>query len=895
MGLFSSSTIVVSSSVWNLAGDVDQRPQYLKTLVASATLGGQPSIADTVVDGYLHGPGIKLRSFARWADSSGYNAAIGLVSGSVSVGNSLNNTVVQTQIPHGAGELVNLLTAYIRRGEFVEWAEEYVSLYHPDQLGTTWAADYNESTNQITIFWAGGGSVSFTPAGYNPLAYYIYADYTLAYVDEVGPLEEGDPVTLDTGEPFPDVSEWAETSYVETLEPVTLITTIETHSTFSDSRPPEDDTTTEEVADDYIESHGVYERDVAEGFTGSQWIVNHQTQYQDQTAVIVAGSPVVTESDEDIGGGVIKHTVTTTTPQVIVLVRTTQIDEQRTYSRLGSLLRKFRYQQNTGNATLDAMFAVPSSGQEFFPFIPIRLDNQWASDTQPAAWALGKKAFKRLTTDGKLEKTKAQIADNAQLGDIDYAYVVCGVPLNVKEQACRRYLYEFWRTMMLSPETDLAAFDNYVSGFNTAYLSQAAYWAWLFPPEGTTRPETPPAIVPYPTLPDYVVNVSSDNNTVMNFDMEIHYVGMTEEIGTGIKDGAHAIGELWFEKGPVHTFEPAYVTTEMNDNGSLIWGLGLPIEVEVTYLHWQESATVWRTMTVYGLRHVNRVYQGRAVFITAHEALDDVEESGFLFPLHRGIFRAMPLVLSTQMSTACCYLVFNCYQIVKAKWYQTSFFRAILIIIVIAVTILSAGSAGPASAGLLGTNAAVGTALGFAGLTAVIVGAVANAIAAMLLVTLIQKGSTLLFGEKIGAIVGFIASIFAIQAGTAYMSGTSFTASLGSLVRAENLLKLTIGGANAMSQYMNAGLQETLQETQQITENYTATMGQLEQLTKQNLGNGLATFNPLELTEAGQSYVAEPPDSFLSRTLMTGSEIATMSIDMLTNLVDTTLNLNPAI
>ena len=69
--------------------------------------------------------------------------------------------------------------------------------------------------------------------------------------------------------------------------------------------------------------------------------------------------------------------------------------------------------------------------------------------------------------------------------------------------------------------------------------------------------------------------------------------------------------------------------------------------------------------------------------ISAKEALEDVEESGFIIPLHEGVYRAMGLKDSTQMATACSFMVFNCYQVVKKKWYQTGIFKIILVVILI--------------------------------------------------------------------------------------------------------------------------------------------------------------------------------------------------------------------
>lgn len=886
MGLFSSKTIVVSSVVYNLAGDVDKRPNYLKGLVLKNIIGSTGfSMAETIIDGYLKGPGIRFRNFASWAERQGYNAAMGTVTAAIDFGNSINNTVLGTQIPHAADEIVVVQRSRIGYGDYSDWADEFVRVNHPSLYNTAWAADYNETTGLITIHYADTSTESFTPVGFNPNYRYLYADYMLTTDVTYGPVVTGSTVVLAPAESFPSTTGWDELSYTESVVPVSLTTTTDVLVEYSDGRPNETSHNEDTVASSYIETHGVWTKRVGTGIVGNRNTAQIRTMYQDRTGTVMEGDPDVTVVTETIAGGVTKTTTTTVVAEEVNIARTHRTDTQDTSYQAFSELYTFRYQYATGNATLDAMFAVPDSSTRFFPFVPIRIDNQFISATMPDKFALASKAWRKLS-GAKLSKTEAQIADNPDLGDIDYAYAVFGVSLNVKEQACKKYLYTFFQSFFNSAEYDPTLYANWKAGWMAASQSLYDWKVWRDGegPEGSATGEPEPAIIPYPDLPLSSIHTLSSGAPVMNFDMNIQWVDAQETVGSGVL-------------GPEDTLWWQHIETEEFLYGAIVDGVLMyaadPEKIEVVRLTWQDGPNSWRAMTIRGLRHSNKIYGGKSVDILAVAAINDPEESGFIIPLHEDVYKSMSLVDSTQMSTACCNLVFNCYQVVKKKWYQTGLFQVILVVIIVVIAIYT-GYFSFEGVGLLGANVAVGTALGFGGLAAAIVGAVANAIAAMLLVMLIQKGSTLLFGEKIGTIVGFVASIFAIQAGTAYMNGVSFTASLGSLVRAENLLKLTASGLNAVSQYVQAGTREALQETMQITENYTDTMAQLEELTKQNLGSGLQNFDPLQLTDSGQIAV-ESPDTFLSRTLMTGSEIATMSIDMLTNLVDVTLNLNPAV
>ena len=67
MGLFSSKkTTYVASQVWNLAGAIEDRPNFLKLTVLGGVLRS-PNVGDSVVSSYITGPGIKFRSYDRWA------------------------------------------------------------------------------------------------------------------------------------------------------------------------------------------------------------------------------------------------------------------------------------------------------------------------------------------------------------------------------------------------------------------------------------------------------------------------------------------------------------------------------------------------------------------------------------------------------------------------------------------------------------------------------------------------------------------------------------------------------------------------------------------------------------------------------------------------------------
>lgn len=557
------------------------------------------------------------------------------------------------------------------------------------------------------------------------------------------------------------------------------------------------------------------------------------------------------------------------------------------------------YKYESGNATLDAMFAPQTNVNGFYPVIPVRLNNKFVSEEYlPDVYTQAKKGYKKATT-GSLDKLIEQLEDNEDLGDIDYTYIVFGVCLNVLEQSSRKYIFKFFEEVLndfTGPGSD--EYSDWQVAWNAAKDSWDVWNTWkiaqsdpLDPLYGTAEPVK----LPYPAMPASSLKVSTGENPTINYDMTIHWSSISMQAGHGLLKPDAKRDQLWFTKGDVDTYEEVIW---VNDDGGGSPTPSAPTTgsvdtVNTIVLNWQVTENIWRRLIIKGLKHTNMIYGGKAVEIDAVEALDDPEESGFIIPLHDGVFRELGLVDGTQMTTACSYLVFNCYTVVKKKWYQTGLFKVILIIIIVVISVFFP-PAGAAAGGILGTNAAVGAAILGAGASALaiaIVGAVANAIAAMLLTQMITAGATAVFGDKWGAIIGAIASIVALNVGTAMAGGQTMGEAFSGLMRADNILQLTSAVGKGYSAYMQNAAQSMYAEQQQVIQQYEEESRQVRAAWEQNLGSGNGIIDPAMISSAF-GVTMESMDSFLQRTLLTGSDVADMSMNMLTNFVNMTLTLD---
>lgn len=893
MGLFSSKKkTYVSSSVWNMAGDIKDRANYLKSVVMGNILFDSPtSLGEAIPSAYLNGPGMGFRRYANWArGSSNYDDNVGFVGGGVRMGNSLDPATLQAQIPHGPNEFVILGENDIGWADYTWWAEEYMVNNHQDLLFTDWFAEIADVTNEITITFEDTTTVTFSPVGYDPSKKYLYALYQTVSGGVTGPTVSGVDTEVPDEASFPPIpSGMVLFSDTDTEVPVTLniLTTVDV--TYSDATPPELTEAPSTVDTTYTKNVKVYHKYTIIDNTNSTRDIHEETR----SSQVVDADPVVTMENEDIGGGVIKTTTTTVEAEELVSFYSYRDDVQTVDNDFVSLYQYFRYEEGTGNATLDAMFAVPDATTSFLPYIPIRIKNKFLRDTNSTVYAQTKRAYFRAMAGASLDKLLDKIEENDQLGDLDFIYAVYGTSLNSPENTARKYMYRFFDEMLATNPDVLDDFDVWKTQWAAAEASMDDYILWLETKNDAANgyAGTPLVIVPYPNLPVLEIDIRSTTEW-MNFHLNIAFNGAEWDTGAGLMPGKRK-GDYWLEVGPTETFNKRYARITSTGSGGAGSGTVqvdiVKIPVESLYIYWQETDSNWKRLTLHGLVHTNYVYNNKTVIIKGSEAMADPEESGFIIPLHEATFRSMSLVDQTQLATASCYLMFNCYVVKKTKWYQSGFFKLLLVVVIVVVSVAFA-PAGAGTAGILGSSAAVGTTLGFTGTAAIVAGTVANAIAAMI----VTRALTEAFGDTWGTLLGTIVTV-GLTAYGGVMGGGSFDAGsfATELSRADNLIAISDGLVKSVGAYMQEKTSKILAETQAMMERYKSDMLEVQKQYEEMFGNGTnGVIDPLMFTSAGQTNAGESRGAFIERTLMCGSDIAEMSQDLVNNFSAITLNLD---
>jgi|GEM_PF-2818864 len=540
----------------------------------------------------------------------------------------------------------------------------------------------------------------------------------------------------------------------------------------------------------------------------------------------------------------------------------------------------FIYKMGGTNAVLNALDANIALKPEIFPVIPLRLFNKMIDDPEfTEDFPIIKRAYKKAI-GSKIEDILLSINDNPNIGDIDHCFLVHGVPLNATDKASLKYLFDFFKNLIPDQKMSPTDFGSWVA-YSLGYESDIeAFTAWT---EAQLDPLSLLYDTPQPALPT-ITNLEQTRFEVktlseLQYEAHLGWVTIQESLWAGLGKPDAVVGSLWVEK-LTDLVIPA-MPLKVEEGWDFVGGGS----VGRFKIWWQETATSHRHLTVYGCYHENFVYEGNAVTISALEALNDPFESGFIVPMHYPTLTAMSLANSTQLAISNRILVFNSYRVVKTRWYQTGFFRfvfAVLLAVVISLVF-------PAAIGLLGTNLAVGSAVGLSGTAALIAGATINAIASIVLMQVLEVGATALFGEKIGLIIAAIAGfvVTGFSNGT-FSTSNSFATNLGELSRAQNLLQLTnaiSGGVSRWSQMVMADIQKDLFTA---AGEYKTADTELQNKLRELLGYGKGEINPLLFLELDSTIpdpmgMIESSETFLIRTKLVGSDIVAMSLDMIHN------------
>lgn len=891
MGLFSSKKkTIVSSAVYSLAGDIDDRPVYKRDFLLKYILkssGG--TYTDTMVQGYLNGPGIKYRRFAKWANESGYTSYVGQRGTGIFEPKEINNEEVISQIPHNpVTEEVMLNTSEIDVFDYMYWAEEYVLKNYPNAHNTEWKADINSVTDEITITFTNGTKVKFFPVNFNGESRYLYARYHIISNEESQESSQGSFISLVPGSGFNTTEGWRVFEPIKNIEYTAACTTsVTTKTEYSDSTPTEQDTVETTLAVPYQETIVVYSQELNPVLTGSFWEI--KTLYRtDKQTFIKKPKQTQLVTENEVNGVTITKTITTNSEELLPR-KSYKIDSSTRIFKDISLPKLIIYEQNSGNEVLDSQFSTERSLGTYLPIIPIAYQNKLI--TSGGYYNRNVKAFKKAFND-----SYDTFIDNMKDGNgnpaegVDFGFVVFGVSLNTRSEIAKKYLYQFFKYIHNEVAHTTGSYLSWRDEYNKSVNEWREYRESIRSIGGhiISSGRKPPK--PIPTPPNLSISVTGK----LNYNMKIKIQDVVLYTGSGMYDSKIKVGETKISYGGNESFY-YYTQNAIGNTPFVTRSYGFSVST-VNIIH-QETETLWRRYQVFGLEHINTIYRGKSVVTTAQDVFSRRSNEKFIIPIQMDIFNSLNLLDATQLTTECSYIVLNSYERIKTGgFFSSGFFKIIVFVVIIIISVYS-GGAGAGAGGALGTNAAVGAAIGFTGTAAIVAGAVANAVAAMVINQILSVAASAVFGDEIGGFIALIASAYAVQAGNAMSAGQSLptlSTSLGTMMDPKNLTKLSMGVANEYSKTIHSDTQDIMNKTENLLSDYQKQSEEISKMYDENFGSNLDIFNPLTLTDPFMFFggAIESSDEFMNRTLLVGSDLANISNAYISEFANITLNTN---
>lgn len=899
---FSSKRIVkVFSDVYNLAGDIHKRPNFLKTMVFSQTMyKTYPSMGQAITQGYLKGPGINFRQVIPRAHREDFYTTVGQSQATIRSLGNLDSAAVRDALNFRLNISASVYEVDMGAPDIYWWGLQYLLDEHPERVSEIFDVSINEAGTSLQVdFYANPEdqepveSLEFPsdPGEIDNNADYLFALYGVQAVpglieEEDEPTEEVDDFSavIGFGDPVTEVTE--DVTY-EWDEVVTVRDVYPNHEDTQEFVLPKSDTRSVTVR--------TYKKITDIPATPE----NAQALRIEETYVMTEGFKLVPEIEETVEEFDDFTRYTTVADSVVEPAKFSQYNK-KTYEVYAVNDQKVFIHKRGTDPIFDVLFEDAVEEGYFFPIIPIKYDARPGTKPRPTyisdsddsldeeIYAKSKRVLGKASQRTAYDDIVAGLKENGDADDINYAYILFGSSLNSPAFTAKKYIYEFFKLYGDYSSESANVFNSYLQAREVAQESREDWIAWNAAQQDPENPlyGTPePLIIPYPRVPERQVSVRSSRK--LNLDYKISWAHIDSQTGTGRLSG-QAPRSIKIEKAsssiPVTDLDIEIIDgniqqiTRINPRSGAI------------RIRYQIDEENWEVLTVTGLMSVNTIHRGKSITISAHDALDDDEESGFIIPLHETPFKSMRLIDATQFAGSNTYLMLNYYSDTKRKWYQTEAFQIIIVVIIVVISIFFPPAGVGAAGGAASIGAQVATTIGLTGAAAAVFAAAVNAIAGLIISRIVSEAAISLLGEELGLIVAAVISMVAMGAMNSYFAGQPVN--LLESFNSVNLLKLVGTVSGDLAKHYQQQVVAMQKEAQNFIEEFEKESAKLNKLFSEEFANR-AYIDPIEfyqrIMESAPMY--ETPDQFFARTLMTGSDISNVSLNALGEVINLDNNL----
>lgn len=514
----------------------------------------------------------------------------------------------------------------------------------------------------------------------------------------------------------------------------------------------------------------------------------------------------------------------------------------------------FIYQLGKGTyPTLDALASNEDLVAPYYPSIPLRVNNVDMTNGAKKDTPKYKTSEKLLKKVGvKLDEVADAVRTNPQIGDIDFAFITFGVMLNTTTQEGQRYLYRFFEHLRSISKPNTLTKTPWTTWFAAVTNNQAAI-----------APEV------------NVLEIYSTKDRANNHDIKIQWDYIDTTLKTGVIKPNARPGDVEISMSGTR------VQIEMMH-------VDMTIDSSKLYARKQLDENTYEELEISGLVHENFIYQGKSVVTSAYDAFHDPDDTGFIVPLNQSIVRTMPIREITEVSYQCVHIVFNCYKVVKQKWYQTTLFKIILVIIAVIIIVVTWGAGTPAAVSML---SAAFVAVGVSLLIAQILAALIYVLAMMVIMNILTKVAVKLFGPKWGPIIATVVGLFV----GSYANTGSWTAGITNIgtagLTASNIIMASSTVLNLYGGYMGYQAQQAYAKMGQLEKEYSTRLKTVQDLIDELDAGNHADLIDIQGYQQATWLRYEPMQQFLDRTLMTGSDVCEITNGLIENFTEVGLQL----
>lgn len=465
---------------------------------------------------------------------------------------------------------------------------------------------------------------------------------------------------------------------------------------------------------------------------------------------------------------------------------------------------------------LDTVYdRLPQDGGTYFPFIYYRLNKQ-AQDTDKNAqhYKDSKRLLKKLGMD--YDQISTAINTNPDIKDVEQAILMFAVPANTTNPIERRYLFDYFNALYLAQ----------VPGERTSSETQSKLQRVMSAVLGDQSP-------------DIVIQDSQFKMALRNRGIFKRLVaGSIGQVGA--YDSGFALGGTTLEVFNPQTGLAESVVTPMNHH----------------YFRKQISKAYYAEIQVASLETQFFIWNG-------YNTIGDETDNILVVPLDHSITEHYPLPKRELLYARSLHHVFNSRVVTKLKWYQRGWFKVLLVVVAIVVTIYTYGSTAQTFGALLSAGA---------------YSAAAILVAQVVLQVVVARALFRLFVKAVGAEFAFLLAIAAVAYGATEVLDAG---SLAGAPFAQELLALSTGIMSAVGDAYTAELSDLMGEYsdwQKFAQEQTATLEKTKSLLDQRVA-----LDPFVI-------FGETPDEYYDRTIHAGN-IGVLGIAAISSFVDMSLTL----